>query len=243
MKTIKFLSIVLVAIVLSSCNKQGVTNKQLKTSLDSVSYAIGLDMAYKIKVGFEDADVDLFVQGLRNGMDSTNILIAKDSLNIVIQQYFKNKQVEDRKKQQEEALKKAEETYNDNKVSGENFLEENKSKEGVIITETGLQYIVLKEGTGEKPLVTSRVKVHYHGTLTDGTVFDSSVDKGTPYTTYVNQVVKGWIEGLQLMSVGSKYKFFIPQELGYGATPRQGGVIKPFDVLVFDIELLEIVKK
>jgi FKBP-type peptidyl-prolyl cis-trans isomerase len=121
-------------------------------------------------------------------------------------------------------------------------MEENKSVSGVKITESGLQYIVMKEGSGEKPTATSKVSVHYHGTLTDGTVFDSSVDRGTPAEFGVSQVIKGWTEGLQLMNVGSKYKFFIPQELAYGATPRQGGAIKPFMPLVFEVELLGIVK-
>ena len=131
--------------------------------------------------------------------------------------------------------------YQEIKISGEKFLEENKSNENVQVTDSGLQYIVLKQGNGQKPIENSRVKVHYHGTLLDGTVFDSSVDKGVPYETQVTQVIKGWIEGLQLMNVGSKYKFFVPQELAYGATPR-AGVIKPFMPLVFEVELLEIIK-
>ncbi|TYA90820.1 FKBP-type peptidyl-prolyl cis-trans isomerase, partial [Seonamhaeicola marinus] len=114
-------------------------------------------------------------------------------------------------------------------------------KEGVQTTESGLQYIVLEEGNGEKPTASDRVKVHYHGTLFDGTVFDSSVDRGEPTTFGVGQVIKGWTEGLQLMSVGSKYKFFIPQELAYGHQQR-GQHIKPFTPLVFEVELLEIVK-
>jgi FKBP-type peptidyl-prolyl cis-trans isomerase FklB len=146
------------------------------------------------------------------------------------------------KEQQEAAAKKAETDFAESKAAGEQFLEENKSKDGVITTESGLQYMVMKEGDGEKPVATSKVKVHYHGTLIDGTVFDSSVDRGTPSEFFANQVIKGWTEGLQLMSVGSKFKFFIPQDLGYGATPRGGGKIKPFDVLVFEVELLEIVQ-
>ena len=128
-----------------------------------------------------------------------------------------------------------------NAFVGEKFLEENKSKDGVKVTESGLQYIVLKEGTGEKPTAESTVKVHYHGTLTDGTVFDSSVDRGEPTEFGVGQVIRGWTEGLQLMPVGSKYKFFVPQDLGYGA--RQAGEkIKPYSTLIFEVELLEIVK-
>ncbi|MCL6295747.1 FKBP-type peptidyl-prolyl cis-trans isomerase [Jejuia spongiicola] len=242
MKTIKFLSIALVAVMLFSCNKNGVTNKPLKTEIDSVSYAIGLSTGTQIRTNFSDADVDIFIQGLRSGVDSTNILIEGDKVNSVIQQFFKKKQQADQEKQQAERLKKLEEQYNDNKVAGENFLEENKAKEGVKTTASGLQYIVLKEGNGEKPEASSKVKVHYHGTNINGEVFDSSVDRGTPSEFFVNQVIKGWTEGLQLMPVGSKYKFFIPQELSYGAFPRQGGKIKPFDALVFEVELIEIVK-
>lgn len=240
MKTIKILSAaVLVSAVLVSCNKNGVTNKPIETQLDSVSYAIGVDMANKMKTSFNEVDVDLFIQGLRNEMDSTNVLIDKENINGVIQKYFQNKQIEDQKKQQEAALKKAEETYNDVKVAGENFLEENKGKEGVQTTASGLQYIVLKEGNGAKPEATTKVKVHYHGTTIDGEVFDSSVDRGTPSEFGLNQVIKGWTEGLQLMSPGAKYKFFIPQDLAYGA--RQGSPkIKPFSALIFEVELLEI---
>ena len=105
-----------------------------------------------------------------------------------------------------------------------------------------MQYIVLKEGSGESPKATSKVKVHYHGTLTDGTVFDSSVDRKKPSEFFLNQVIKGWTEGLQLMKPGAKYKFFIPQELAYGAAPRSEK-IKPFMPLIFDVELIEVLKK
>ncbi|MDF1518127.1 MAG: FKBP-type peptidyl-prolyl cis-trans isomerase, partial [Lutibacter sp.] len=117
-----------------------------------------------------------------------------------------------------------------------------KTANGVQVTASGLQYIILKEGKGDKPFETSTVKVHYHGTLIDGTVFDSSVDRKEPATFAVNRVIKGWTEGLQLMNVGSKFKFFIPQELAYGAFPREGGPIKPFAALIFEVELLEIKK-
>ncbi|MCK5815986.1 MAG: FKBP-type peptidyl-prolyl cis-trans isomerase, partial [Flavobacteriaceae bacterium] len=146
------------------------------------------------------------------------------------------------KKKQEEKkaakLKETEEEFGEVKKGGETFLEANKTKEGVQVTESGLQYIVLKEGTGEQPTKASRVKVHYHGTLIDGTVFDSSVDRGEPTEFGVSQVIKGWTEGLQLMKVGAKYKFFIPQELAYGARPA--GKIKPYSALIFEVELLEI---
>ncbi len=124
------------------------------------------------------------------------------------------------------------------KAAGEAFLASNALREGVIVTESGLQYEVLKEGKGEHPTATDRVKVHYHGTLIDGTVFDSSVDRGEPITFALDQVIAGWTEGVQLMTVGSKYKFYIPQELGYGC--RAAGHIPPCSALIFEVELLAI---
>jgi len=126
------------------------------------------------------------------------------------------------------------------KTDGEAFLAANKKRKGVKTTASGLQYEVMREGFGAKPGLTSRVKVHYHGTTPDGEVFDSSVDRGQPAEFGLNQVIKGWTEGLQLMSGGSKFKFFIPQELAYGANPQPGSIIKPFMPLVFEVELLEI---
>lgn len=135
---------------------------------------------------------------------------------------------------------KMESEYGENKAASLAFLENNKQQEGVQVTSSGLQYIVLKEGKGDKPTATDKVKVHYHGTLIDGTVFDSSVDRGEPAEFPLNAVISGWTEGLQLMSKGAKYRFFIPQELGYGGQDR--GIIKPFSALIFEVELLDIVK-
>lgn len=128
--------------------------------------------------------------------------------------------------------------YADNKIAGENFLEANKAVAGVKVTESGLQYKVTKMGKGKKPSATDKVKVHYHGTLIDGTVFDSSVERGEPIVFPLNQVIPGWTEGLQLMPVGSKFTFYIPQELAYGS--HETGVIKPYSALVFEVELLGI---
>jgi FKBP-type peptidyl-prolyl cis-trans isomerase len=130
--------------------------------------------------------------------------------------------------------------YGTVKEDGEKFLAENALKEGVTTTESGLQYEVIKMGKGKKPAATDRVKVHYHGTLTDGTVFDSSVERGEPTSFGLNQVIKGWTEGLQLMPVGSKFRFYIPQELGYGA--QAAGSIPPYSTLIFEVELLGIEK-
>ncbi len=242
MKIIKFLAVVFLSALVSSCNSQGVTKKSLDTEIDSLSYAIGMDVARNVQTNVSEMNKDLFLQGFNNVMDSTNLLIDKEQVQEILSSYFKKKQEADREKQQADALAKAEEQFNDNKVAGEKFLEENKTKEGVKVTNSGLQYIVMKEGTGEKPIATSNVKVHYVGTLIDGTEFDSSIKRGEPAQFGVGQVIKGWTEGLQLMSVGSKYKFFIPQDIAYGAFPRQGGPIKPFSALVFEVELLDIVK-
>lgn len=130
--------------------------------------------------------------------------------------------------------------YEENKTAGEAFLAENANKPGVKVTESGLQYEVLKKGSGEKPALNSRVTVHYTGMLIDGTVFESSVESGMPATFGVNQVIKGWTEALLMMQVGTKLKLYIPQELAYGASPRPGGQIKPYMALVFEVELLEI---
>jgi FKBP-type peptidyl-prolyl cis-trans isomerase FklB len=126
-----------------------------------------------------------------------------------------------------------------NLKAGQEFLANNKNEEGVVELPSGLQYKILKEGTGEKPSATDNVKCHYHGTLIDGTVFDSSVQRGTPAKFPLNMVIKGWTEGLQLMPVGSKWRFFIPPHLGYG--DRQvSAQIGPNSTLIFDVELLDI---
>lgn len=130
--------------------------------------------------------------------------------------------------------------YGNNKEEGEKFLAENALREGVITTASGLQYEVIKMGKGKKPVATDNVKVHYHGTLTNGTVFDSSVDRNEPITFGLTQVIAGWTEGLQLMPVGSKFKFYIPQQLGYGS--QQAGSIPPYSTLIFEVELLGIEK-
>lgn len=239
MKIIK--SILSVAIIASlfSCGNQVKEVKSLETEIDSVSYAIGLStglgMSGQLKSGFEEVNRDVLKQAIINGLDSTNLLIDQKDIQKVIQNYFQKKQAKERK----EELAKAE-VY---KKEGVAFLEANKSKEGVVTTESGLQYTVLKEGKGALVKPTDKVKIHYHGTTIDGTVFDSSVDKNQPYTARANQFIKGFNEGLALMKKGSKFKFFIPQELAYGASPRAGGAIKPYMALIFEVEILDILDK
>jgi len=231
MSSIRNILAVLVIGTLFSCDNQVKEVKSLETELDSVSYAVGLSMSSQLKNGFEDVNEEILIQAIRNGLDSTNLLLDSKDIQKTIQTYFQKKQEENKKKE----LAKFE-VY---KKEGIAFLEANKTQEGVKTTKSGLQYSVLKEGKGKKAKTTDRVKVHYHGTTVDGTVFDSSVDRGTPSEFGVTQVIKGWTEGLQLMKVGSKYKFFIPQELAYGANPRPG-IIKPYMALIFEVELLEI---
>ena len=141
------------------------------------------------------------------------------------------------KTQMDEKYKKSIQAY---EKEGVDFLKKNENKKGVKQTFSGLQYKVLKKGNGKKPSASSRVKVHYKGTLISGETFDSSYDRGVPAEFGLSQVIPGWTEGLQLMSVGSKFEFFIPQELAYGANPQPGGIIKPYSLLIFEVELLEI---
>ncbi len=207
----------------------------LKTMMDSVSYALGSKFGKSSKRKVEEfenqlkfkANKDLLTAGYKSGSAANDSVYRADA------EKFGKTLVEFQKE-------KIAEVYKGNKEAGEKFLAENKTKEGVKTTDSGLQYQVLKEGKGEKPQANSVVKVHYHGTLIDGSVFDSSVERKQPATFPLNRVIKGWTEGLQLMPVGSKYKFFVPYNLGYG--DQLGPKIKPFSTLVFEVELLEVVK-
>lgn len=198
---------------------------ELKTELDSVSYSIGVNIANQLKAqGVEELNVDAFAAALNDVFDG-EAKIDDQQAQSILQDYFTKQ-----KAKQDEATKAA----------GEAFLAENAKREGVTTLPSGLQYEVMVEGDGPKPSATSRVKTHYHGTLVDGTVFDSSVERNQPATFGVNQVIKGWTEALQLMPVGSKWKLFIPYDLAYGANPRPGGPIKPYDALIFEVELISI---
>lgn len=243
MKLNKFIAVTALGLTVVSCGKQLKTKKALKTELDSVSYALGLNTGVRMKAdeNAKELDPDLYVQGFYNGADSTDILIDVDQAASIIRNYFQKKQMEMMEKRQKEMEKKAEVEHADYKKANEDFLAQNKGKDGVKTTASGLQYIVLNEGQGEAPTANDNVRVHYHGTLSDGTVFDSSVERKTPSEFGVSQVIKGWTEGLQLMKPGAKYKFFIPQELAYGFQGRMPK-IKPFSSLVFEVELLDVIK-
>jgi FKBP-type peptidyl-prolyl cis-trans isomerase FkpA/FKBP-type peptidyl-prolyl cis-trans isomerase FklB len=219
--------------VLASSCCQSTKTVSLKTSIDSASYVIGLLNGGGFKQslsGFpgEPVNPDILLTAFGQALkgDTAHFQMTTEEAQTFIQSYVTMVQERESQKGREE---------------GEKYLEENKTKAGVITTESGLQYQVITEGTGEKPAESDQVKVHYKGTLLDGSVFDSS-EGGEPRTFGVNQVIRGWQEGLQIMPVGSKYIFWIPSDLAYGERGA-GQDIKPNSVLKFEVELLEIVKE
>jgi len=198
----------------------------MKNVIDSISYAIGMNIAGNLKQQNLKVNLAMMTKAIDQILNGQTVLMEANAADAYIQAYFQN-----------ESMKKAAA----NKEVGDKFLAENKSKAGVVTLPSGLQYLIMKEGTGEKPASTDKVKVHYHGTLIDGSVFDSSVNRGEPAEFGVTQVIQGWIEALQLMPVGSKWKLFIPSNLAYG--PQGPPSIGPNQVLIFEVELLEIDNK
>jgi FKBP-type peptidyl-prolyl cis-trans isomerase len=206
---------------------------ELKDQKDKASYSIGVSIGKNLKDQKVDIKTDILVKGLLDAYTGAKTQLTEKEMGEVLTQF----QQEIMAKAQEEAAKKG----GENKSKGEKFLADNKNKPGVKTTPSGLQYTVISEGTGPKPTASSTVKVHYTGKLIDGTTFDSSVDRGEPIEFPLNGVIKGWTEGVQLMSKGSKYKFFIPSDLAYGDRGA-GNAIGPNETLVFEVELLDIVK-
>ena len=195
--------------------------------MDKVSYALGLSIGNNFQnSGIKCLQVEDFVQGLSDVLNEKQPAISYDEAKKVINDFF---------------LRLHKEKLEINKKAGEEFLSINKGRAGVVTLPSGLQYQVLQQGNGEKPKATDKVKCHYHGTLINGTVFDSSVERGTPAVSGVNQVIPGWVEALQLMPVGSKWRLFIPSNLAYGENGA-GEMIEPNSTLIFDVELLDIVK-
>lgn len=199
----------------------------LKTTQDSLSYAIGLSVAnfYK-QQNITDINTTLVTKAINDVTRKNKLLMDEQQANACIVGFVQKAKAE---------------KATGNKKIGEDFLAANKNKQGVITLPSGLQYMVIKEGTGPKPAITDKIKCHYHGTLIDGKVFDSSVDRGQPVELEVNHVIPGWTEALQLMSVGSKWKLFVPSNLAYG-DQQAGPMIGPGSTLIFDVELLEIIK-
>ena len=201
------------------------------TKQEKSSYAIGINIGNNLKHDGLELDYNAFMQGIRDAYDGKNQFTDQEMQEIFkeIQADLQAKQMEQQAKQKDIAAAEIE--------KGAKFLAENKKNPEVKETASGLQYMVLQEGKGEHPTATSRVTVHYTGKLIDGTVFDSSVDRGEPITFGLNQVIRGWTEGLQLMTPGSKYRFFIPYNLAYGEQGA-GGAIPGGATLIFDVELI-----
>lgn len=199
----------------------------LKNGLDSLSAAIGVSFTGSVmQQGIEGLSPEILTQTISKSLKGEKTIFTPEQANEFIGAYFN---------------KKAAEQGAEVRIAGEKFLEENKTKPGIITTASGMQYQVIKMGEGAKPTASDKVKTHYHGTLIDGTVFDSSVDRGEPIEFPVGGVIKGWTEALQLMPVGSKFKLFLPYNLAYGERAA-GPKIPAYSALIFDVELLEIVK-
>lgn len=213
----------------TSCDGQkkskGGEGKKIITTVDSVSYGIGATIGRNLKKdGLDSIDVELLSQGIKEVFEGKDLAFTPEAAQTIIQAYVQGIQ-----------SKKGEVSV----AAGKEFLVENSKKEGVITLPSGLQYTVIKAGTGPKPGPEDKVTTHYHGTLVDGKVFDSSVDRGQPVSFAVNGVIPGWTEALQLMSVGSKWKLFVPSNLAYGERGA-GGDIGPNETLIFDVELISI---
>ena len=193
--------------------------------MDKFSYGLGMGIGQNLlSMGVKDMNVEDFVKGLKDVLTGAKTEISHSEAQTVVNDHFR---------------KLAEEAYEQNKASGEAFLANNAKKEGVVVLPSGLQYEVLTEGNGKKPSATDRVQCHYEGTLIDGTIFDSSIKRGEPAVFGVNQVIKGWVEALQLMQEGAKWRLYIPYDMAYGEHGA-GEMIPPYSALVFDVELIKV---
>jgi FKBP-type peptidyl-prolyl cis-trans isomerase FklB len=208
----------------------------MKTDMDSLSYAFGVFYYGALSADSVDLDPVLIAKAMMDGKAGSSAMTEEEARTKIMA--FVGKREADQASKQTEANKSL---YKDYIEANEKFLADNKQRAGVNVTSSGLQYEVIKMGTGEKPTVENTVKVHYTGTLIDGKVFDSSVERNEPAEFPLSSVIPGWTEAVQLMPVGSKFKIWLPSELAYGANGA-GESIKPFSTLIFEVELLEIVK-
>jgi FKBP-type peptidyl-prolyl cis-trans isomerase FklB len=239
MKKFAVFALIIMLAGLGACQKaSGTAAKVLKKEdLDSqkkkVSYAIGLDIGQNFKARAMDIDLDILFQGLKDAQKSGEPLLSKDEIQKVMTQFQQDMMKSEQEKRQTQGA--------GNLAQGEAFLKENAQKPGIQVTASGLQYKVITKGSGPVPKASDTVKVHYRGTLLDGTEFDSSYKRNEPAVFQLNGVIKGWTEALQLMNVGSKYQIFLPSSLAYGEQGA-GQVIGPNATLVFEVELLGIEK-
>ena len=201
--------------------------------MDKVSYALGLGIGQQLlQMGASGLDIDDFATAIKDVIAGNELKVQHRDAQRIVQEYFA--------KQEQEMNAKRAEQGKAHKEAGEKYLAENAKKDGVVTLPSGLQYLVLKEGTGKKPTARDSVMCHYEGFLIDGTVFDSSIQRGEPATFGLQQVIAGWTEGLQLMQEGAKYRFFVPYRLAYGEGGA-GASIPPFAALIFDVELIQVV--
>lgn len=287
MKKVTFIMAIAVVAGLASCTAQS-PKADLKTDVDSLSYAIGMARTegldqYLAQQGVDSTQMAEFIKGFNEGAtkidkkdvaymtglqigqmvskqwvegfnqqifggDSTQTISRENLLagfvaGVIGKGIMTKEEAQQFMQTQMDAIKEkaTEKKYADNKAAGEKFLADNKTKEGVVTTESGLQYKIITKGTGAIPADTCKVKVNYKGTLIDGTEFDSSYKRKEPATFRANQVIKGWTEALTMMPVGSKWELYIPYDLAYGSR-ETGGQIKPFSTLILEIELLDIEK-
>ena len=193
--------------------------------MDKFSYGLGMGIGQNLaSMGVANMNIEDFVKGIKDVLSGVKTEMSHSEAQAVVNEHFQ---------------KLAEEAYAQNKVSGETFLAENAKKEGVVTLPSGLQYQVITEGSGKKPSATDRVQCHYEGTLIDGTIFDSSIKRGEPAVFGVNQVIKGWVEALQLMQEGAKWRLYIPYDMAYGEHGA-GEMIPPYSALIFDVELIKV---
>lgn len=233
MKNFSLVLLVVSSLLFQTCNNESSQSiKELKTPKDNFSYAIGLDIGASLEQLKEELNLDVVFQGIRDTLNKSGTLLSPEEVAAVTEEVFKRL----KEKQDSENAKLMEENLEKEK----SFLAENKKKEDVVTTESGLQYVVLKEGSGPTAKASDVVKVNYKGTLLNGTEFDNSYKRGQPVEFPVGGVIKGWTEALQLMNVGSQYRLFIPSALAYGERGA-GKTIPPNSALIFDVELLEIV--
>lgn len=251
MKLMNFFLIMLLTVsVVSAQGKKQTAAKPaadivLKTQGDSISYAIGQNIYANLKDPAIQLNLNVLIQSLKDAASTKSVLSQEQCMTVLtsLNSIMQEKQMAMQKEEEEKRKAEMAPMIEKNKKDGEAFLAENKNKEGVVTTASGLQYKVISKGTDTlSAKATDHVKVHYRGTLIDGQEFDSSYKRKEPATFPLNQVIKGWTEGLQLMNVGDKYEFYIPFELAYGEMGR-GETIPPASVLVFEVELLEILKE
>ena len=244
MKLMKLFVLILISGTILNAQDKGKTAEQtaapkpaasmLKTFDDSVSYSIGQNIGSNLKDPSMNINFDILVSGMKDAKDGSSLLVL-DEMKSVMNKF--NEKLTAKRTADMKAIAEK------NKKTGDEFLTENKKKEGVTTTPSGLQYKVLVKGNGPSPADTSTVKVHYRGTLIDGKEFDSSYKRGEPAEFPVTGVIKGWTEALKMMHVGDKWELYIPSDLAYGEQGAGNGAIEPNAVLIFEVELLDIVKK